>query len=314
MFSLQTIPARLNRGLTCALVMPLALQTSCVAQTATNFDPEIADLVATPPTWADDFTDPTTTANWERGFAPVANAIGDRVLPNGEAQVYTDTPYLNRDLLDLSQNHAVLAAEPMSPDDRQAIDARMASENIAGKIPVLAAALTKATWVSTLLKGRKAFQYGYFEANMRQDADPSAWGAFWLLPQVRAWPPEIDVAEILSRNNVIAVHQTLHWKDANGALAKATTQKPLTGSDYHTYGVLWRPDRIMFFVDRHRTACFQTPASMNQPMYPLLNLAIGGWAAAPSASTASRITLDVAYVHYWALPPETASGVLNCPL
>ena len=291
------------RGLTLALtVIPaltLTLQTSCAAQTPANPDPEIAALVAGDPLWAEDFTAPATTENWERGYAPAANAIGDRILLNGEMQVYTDAPYLNRDLLTLSNGNAALSAMRMTADDRQAINARMASEHLAARLPPLAAALTKATWVSTLLKGRRAFQYGYFEANLRQDADPSAWGAFWLLPQIRAWPPEIDIAEILTRDNVSVAHQTLHWKAADGSPAKATTQKPLIASEFHTYGVLWRPDWIMFFVDRQRTGCFATPASMNQPMYPLLNLAIGGWAAAPSASTASKITLDVNYVHYW---------------
>lgn len=305
--------ARPDKGLALALVLVLALQTSCAAQTPVAPDPQIAALVATSPAWAEDFTAPTATANWERGYAPVANAIGDRILPNNEMQVYTDTPYLNRDLLSLSIGNAALSAVRMSTEDRQAINARMVSEHVATAQPVLAVALTKATWVSTLLRGRQAFKYGYFEANMRQDTDPSAWGAFWLLPQVRAWPPEIDIAEILTRNNVSVTHQTLHWKDATGALAKATTQQPITAGAFHTYGVLWRPDWIMFFVDRQRTACFATPSSMNQPMYPLLNLAIGGWATAPSASTAIKITLDVSYVHYWPLPAPVESNSAPCP-
>lgn len=296
-----------------ALLLAIGLQTSCVAQTPGTPDPQIAAMVAAQPFWSDDFTAPTTATNWERGFAPVANAIGDRILPTGEVQVYTDTPYLNRDLLALSTHKASLVATPMNSDDRKAIDARMASANIAVTQPVLAAALSKATWVSTLLKGRTAFEYGYFEANIRQDSDPSAWGGIWLLPQARAWPPEIDIAEILSKSGTSVAHQTLHWLPQTGPAAQATSQTTLTTPGYHTYGVLWRPDWIMFFVDRQRTACFATPADMHQPMYPLLNLAIGGWAAAPSSTTAEKITMDVTYVHYWSLPNSLTLYNSICP-
>ena len=42
----------------------------------------------------------------------------------------------------------------------------------------------------------KFFQaYGYWEICTRFPAGKGLWPAFWLIPQDRSWPPEIDVAE-----------------------------------------------------------------------------------------------------------------------
>ena len=269
-------------------------------------DHALSPILAKPPMWAEDFVRPPSAADWDRGYTPWPDTIGNRVLfASKEAQVYTDAKYLNRDLLAWRPGQISLVATRMTAADRAAIDRRISQENVA---PGAVVALQRATWVSTLLKGRNAFQYGYVEARMRWDGDRSAFPAFWLLPKRHAWPPEIDILEIPGD---ATAHQTLHSLPGDPK-PHPTVQTPIN-TGFNTYGVLWRPDVIVFYVNRQRTACFATPTDMHEPMYPLLNLAVGGWARAPDDNTPARLAADVTYVKWWRLPePLPKPSAIGC--
>ncbi len=256
-------------------------------------DPLIAQIVQAPPIWAENFQHAPQLADWARGYSPWPNTIGNRILLGGEREVYLDAPYLDRDLLQWHTGQVTLVAERMTAADRAAIDARMRAEHTG---PPQSSALTAADWVSAMLKGSHAFQYGYVEIQAQADLDPSAWPAFWLLPAKWGWPPEIDILEIPGDRTA---HQTLHSLPGDPQ-PHPTVRTPI-GPAFHTYGVLWGPDRIRFYVDRHQTADFPTPPDMHQPMYPVLNLAVGGWAKMPGAQTPKQLTMHINYVRWWPL-------------
>jgi hypothetical protein len=70
---------------------------------------------------------------------------------------------------------------------------------------------------------------------------------------------------------------------------------------FHTYGLDWKADTIAWFIDGIEVVRMATPADMNQPMYMILNLAVGGtgsWAGTtdPSKPTA-HLLID--YVRAW---------------
>ncbi len=264
-------------------------------------DPAIAPLLATNPEWADEFVDRPEPPEWVRGYEPVANAIGNRLLyGNHEVEVYIDQTYFGRDLLSWHQHEIKLGAQRMTPADRARVDALIAREQPNAAV---IAALQRAGWVSTLLRSRKSILYGYIETRLRWDGNSSGWPAFWLLPVKRGWPPEIDILEIPGDG---IAHQTLHTQPHDPP-PHPGVKTPIT-LGFHTYGVLWQPDWISFYVDRKRTACFATPSDMHQAMYPILNLAVGGWAHAPDSSTASPMTMDVNYVRWWSLPTAGRNG------
>jgi len=268
-------------------------------------DAELRSALARAPGWNETFASRPAAPEWIRGYSPWPETIGNRILLNGEVQVYIDKPYLNRDLLEWKPGQVRLVAERMTPADRAAIDARIAREKPSARA---AAALGNATWVSTLLKSSRSFQYGYIEAEISSDLDPSAWPAFWMLPAKWGWPPEIDILEIPGDR---IAHQTLH--SLPGDPPPHPTVRTQTGPAFHSYGMLWRPDFIRFFIDRKPTACFRTPADMHQPMYPLLNLAVGGWAKAPGRSTPARLVMDVRTVRWWPLPEASAAAGAAAP-
>jgi beta-glucanase (GH16 family) len=44
---------------------------------------------------------------------------------------------------------------------------------------------------------------------------------------------------------------------------------------FHDYGVLWQPDRIVYFIDRKPVSDIKVPSGFEDPMYMIVNLAMG---------------------------------------
>jgi len=164
--------------------------------------------------------------------------------------------------------------------------------------------------------GRFSQTYGYYEMRAKVPEGRGFWPAFWLLPQSQAWPPEIDIMEILTQDPRV-IHQTLHFNNpalstpAN-PLGKTANGKAFTGpdfsQDYHTFAVSWRPEALIFYVDgveRHRITSFVP----NTPMYILANTAVGGnWPVSPDLSTLFPAYFDIDYIRAYSyddLPATT---------
>jgi beta-glucanase (GH16 family) len=149
---------------------------------------------------------------------------------------------------------------------------------------------------------RFALQYGYVEIRAKVPQGRGLWSAFWLLPVNRQEKPEIDVMEIMG-NEPKRMTMTLHYPsmgDDPGSIDRRWIG-PDFSAGFHTFGVDWEPDAVVWYVDgvaRWRvTDPTQIPA---QPMYLLLNLAVGGdWPGAPDESTPFPCSFNVDYVRVW---------------
>lgn len=231
---------------------------------------------------------PHQAGGWTTVYGYEPGRAGDHTLAgNGELQLYVDPQFKGN------------AANPLGLDPFVQRDGGFAIK--ATEIPSsLQADAWKYRYASGLLTTRKSFaqQFGYFELRARLPRGKGLWPAFWLLPASGAWPPEIDVMEMLG-HDVTQYYGTIHWgknekdhpKDGH---AIAT---PDLSADYHNYGVLWTDAEVCWYFDDEKKACSPTPDDMKTPMYMLINLAVGGyWPGNPDSKTVFPAFFDLKYV------------------
>jgi serralysin len=164
-------------------------------------------------------------------------------------------------------------------------------------------------YTSGVLTTKASFSqtYGYFEmrAKMPDHAD-GAWPAFWLVPADGSWPPELDVMEGRG-SDASQVYVTAHSQASGDHTAQGSNAAVTPTSDgFHTYGVLWTPTDLTWYVDGSEVFHSHTPADMNKPMYMIVDLAVGGMGGDPGDWNSTRMQVD--YVHAYALPGEAAAA------
>ena len=148
-----------------------------------------------------------------------------------------------------------------------------------------------------------SFTYGYVEMRARVPAGKGLWPAFWLLPVDETWPPEIDVMEALDQNTN-EFHATAHTRASGKHTAvSSTVETPDLSEDFHVYAVKWTAEEIAWYFDGRRVAATPTPADMHKPMYLLVNLAVGGWAQSPDASTVFPAEFHIERIRVFQPPP-----------
>ena len=161
---------------------------------------------------------------------------------------------------------------------------------------------------SGVLTTRASFvqRYGYFEMRARIPAGQGLWPAFWLLAADKKWPPEIDVLEVVGGQPTLMVTTTHSANAAGGDVPSGCrTRLADAATRFHDFGVLWTPERIVYYIDRVPVAQLATPAGVDKPMYMLLNLAIGGrMAGPPDATTPLPSSFDIDWVSAYSLPGQ----------
>ncbi|TPG16534.1 glycoside hydrolase family 16 protein [Sphingomonas koreensis] len=228
---------------------------------------------------------------------------------NGELQVYSDPGFLQLgiDPFHVGGGTLTVSARPLDAGQREAMLAAI------GREPprIRNSALKNVGYSSGLISSRASFaqQYGYFEMRARWSAGKGLWPAFWLLPADGGWPPEIDIVEAHGDKPRTAF-QSVHSSQAPSVTRKVPIAG--TGQEFHTYGALWTPQAIDYFIDGTKTATIPTPPDMNRPMYIVANLAVGGhWPGNPDAGTSFPASIEIDYIRAWSfadpagtLPPS----------
>lgn len=241
-------------------------------------------------TFADDFDalsldleDGESKGVWRTNFG--YGGVHSRTLPNNaELQVYSDrlfagtgTTSLKIDPFRLANGKLEIVAEPLKEELRQFTWGRSYTSGLL---------TTKASFSQT---------YGLFEIRAKLPKGKGLWPAFWLLPENRAWPPEIDVLEVLGDNTkklYVSWHSNVGGKHTADSKA---IDVPDMSEDFHTYSVVWEKDTLMWFFDDVQVASRPTPEDFHLPMYMLINLAVGGgWPGSPDKTTPfpARYTID----------------------
>jgi beta-glucanase (GH16 family) len=126
-------------------------------------------------------------------------------------------------------------------------------------------------------QGSFSQKYGYFEIRSKIPIGIGVWPAFWLLADDGGWPPEIDVMEGRGQQRGDMV-MTTHWRiPATGFVQRCGFDflVPDASVDFHDYGVLWERDRLTYFIDRKPVSEIKVPIGFDDPMYMIVNLAMG---------------------------------------
>ena len=102
---------------------------------------------------------------------------------------------------------------------------------------------------------------------------------------------------------------TVHVSAHSNETGKQTTQTsaisvPST-EGFHTYGMLWTEEEIVWYYDDVAIASAETPSDMHEPMYLLVNLAVGGMAGtAGDLSDGAEMVID--YIHAYSIDDDAA--------
>ena len=127
--------------------------------------------------------------------------------------------------------------------------------------------------------------YGVFEMRARLPKGRGLWPAFWLVPANAAWPPELDIMEVLGHDTT-TLYTTWHSAETGTHTTETfVTRVPDLSTDFHTYAIDWEKDEIKWYFDGVEVAHKATPADMHVAMQIRANLAVGGWSGNPDAST-----------------------------
>lgn len=157
------------------------------------------------------------------------------------------------------------------------------------------------------------FKYGKVAVRMRVPAGQGLWPAFWMLGSAIdhvGYPRcgEIDVMELLGQQPRV-VYGTVHGPGPDldvGIGGHRRAQRSLAHG-FHVYGARWTPHLVRFTLDGRpyftaRRADYpqRDVWALDQPMFMILNLAVGGdWPGPPDSSTRFPARLAVDWVRVW---------------
>jgi beta-glucanase (GH16 family) len=147
--------------------------------------------------------------------------------------------------------------------------------------------------------GRFSFRYGRIAARMRVPAGRGLWPAFWMMGANIGrigWPRcgEIDVMELLGQNP----------RKVYGTIGGHITVRRSLARGFHVYAARWTPTYVRFSLDGHAYETVRRSEysrrlnwALDNRMFILLNLSVGGWAGRPGHATRFPARLKVDWVH-----------------
>lgn len=270
------------------------------------------------PVWSDEFSGPLGTpinsANWtyDTGILQVNDEIEYYCSPGmttGGCNSTNPNAYLD------GNDHLIIQAIRLNPST----------------LP------NSGSWTSARLitKGLQTFQYGRIESRMSLPVGPGVWPAFWGLGtniDSVGWPAsgENDVMENVPLTGGLgptAIQSTIHGNTTSGEYGLGQKFTFPTGdvTGMHTYGTIWSPGMIQFYVDDPSKVFFVRTAddlssdqtwTFDHAFFLLLNLAIGGdgsWPGPADATTPSPAVMTVDFVRVYKAAAVTAPTFANPP-
>ncbi|GJE15253.1 glycoside hydrolase family 16 protein [Methylobacterium longum] len=246
--------------------MPSIDRTKLVRTFSEEFDLPLA--------WWSDERQPPRSKIWRTGYEhsrwPSVDTISSRYL-GSETQVYIDPTFrdLGIDPFSVANDKLTITARLLTSDESKKLDGRKFS--------------------SGLISSAQVFEqvYGYFECRAKLPANTGFFPAFWLY--TFSGQTEIDVMECLTGSPRVLYNGAIQ-KNISGnsrkwnQISKAEASPgPDLSADFHSFGVLWTPARIEFYLDDifqwgidHTPPGIPSDPGFHEPMFMVVNLAVDG--------------------------------------
>jgi beta-glucanase (GH16 family) len=158
-------------------------------------------------------------------------------------------------------------------------------------------------WIQSMHKVH--YQYGYVEIRARFPAGNMVWPAFWTIAEGLVWCPEFDIAEWFGSFAGMGQHLCYEpWPNHQWDSRFEYGISDVT--QWHTYGLDWRPGQADFSVDGVVTRSIAASYVPDEPMYFVLNNGVEA-AAGPDMTTWPN-ALEVDYIRLYD-NGETVSAV-----
>ena len=163
-------------------------------------------------------------------------------------------------------------------------------------------------------KGKFEHSFGYYVARVQLQKQTGHWSAFWLMGEGVGKVgsggregTEIDIYEKPWLNN--KVQHTLHW-DGYGKDHKSlghVAKVPGVMDGWHTFGLWWKADEYVFYVDGKETWRTKASGVSQVPEYIKLSDEIGAWAGdIKKAKLPDKFLVDYVRVYDVVEKPFTA--------
>ncbi|MFK7855761.1 MAG: family 16 glycosylhydrolase [Granulosicoccus sp.] len=223
---------------------------------------------------------------------------GDTRIINGEQQYFVNTqvdPDFGYDPFEFTGESMIINAVPV-PDDLRANLPPVCDE-------IDPTGLDRCEFLSGALSTHDKFQfiYGYTEGRFKVSGTPGALSSFYLYHRYAGndlyhHAPEIDIIEYLGENPFgdPDAFQTYHFGDTTTQITRSAPtmsyKRPNGGTyadnnEWHTFGVLWEPSLVIWYIDGVEVKRLFGPQVSRQPMNIVNYLVAGsGWAPTPDAS------------------------------
>jgi len=253
--------------------------------------------------WSDEFTN-TTGANARPNPAVWTYDTGASGWGNQELEDYC------------AWGSAASPCDPAKPNVYVGTD---------GYLHIVAEQPSSGVYTSGRMKSQGLFSilYGRIEARIMVPEAQGLWPAFWSLGNnivTDSWPAcgEIDIQERVNAAgnpdwNDGSIHGKGFTEENLGTRYNFPTGQ--TAAGWHTYGMIWKPGSIQFYIDDPGNIyASYTPASLapfpgavwpfdsGNAQFFILNLAVGGsWPGSPNSTTPFPSETLVDYVRVYAL-------------
>jgi beta-glucanase (GH16 family) len=298
---------------TAPMQLSLEVTTDSLGQICRRLQPSDTSVatVSLRRTFHDDFDEhPLSHGKWAPHYAggaayPEARYWGGegsdfkrKTAWNAEQQIYVDPRYAGR-------STTPLGLDPFSVRDG------LLTITASRTPPALKEVLFNNEYVSGVLttQGSFAQKHGYFEIRAKMPVGQGVWPAFWMLADNGGWPPEIDIIEGRGQRPGDLV-MTTHWRIPATGVVKSCGfdfTVPDAPTAFHDYGVLWLQDRLIYFIDRKPVFDMWVPDTFVDPVYMIVNLAMGtktlpgvGFVDATSPVT---VAFEIDRISAWQIDP-----------